>query len=208
MKKLLLTSNGGFVTNNLNKIFPELRGNFSLAYITTAGKEVVDKDYMGYRKEAMVKLGWDYEEIDIEGKNEEELREVLKNKDIIYVEGGDTYYLLRAIKESGFDKVVKELLDRGAIYIGSSAGSYVACPTIEMAAWIDNNFDASILDDYTAMNLVPFIMIVHYEDYNEKIIKEKMVDFKYPIRVLRDDQTLLIKDDVVEFLGEGEEVKI
>ena len=69
----------------------------------------------------------------MDGKNEDELREILRGKELVYVEGGNTFYLMKAIRESGFEKVIKELLPKGLIYMSVSAGAYVACPTIEMA---------------------------------------------------------------------------
>jgi len=38
----------------------------------------------------------------------EELEKALINADIIYIEGGNTFYLLKAIRETGFDKLIKE----------------------------------------------------------------------------------------------------
>ena len=39
--------------------------------------------------------------------------------DIIYMMGGNTIYLLHMIKKYNFDKVIKEALNKGIIYIGS-----------------------------------------------------------------------------------------
>ena len=39
------------------------------------------------------------------------------------------------LRESGGDKLVMELLDKGSIYVGSSAGSIVGGRTIQMAFW-------------------------------------------------------------------------
>jgi len=59
--------------------------------------------------------GFQVEDIDLENKKESELKEILKDKDIIYVQGGNTFYLLKYIKESGFDKLVKQLIQKGKI---------------------------------------------------------------------------------------------
>lgn len=59
----------------------------------------------------------------------------LKNIDVIFVFGGNTFDYLWRIRKTGLDKAIKVFLKKGGIYFGLSAGSYVACPTIEAAAW-------------------------------------------------------------------------
>lgn len=115
---------------------------------------------------------------------------------------------MKSIRESGFDTVIKELLPTGFIYIGASAGSYVACPTIEMSFWKhQDKYHHYDLKDFTGMNLVPFLMTVHYTPEYESILREKIPQSKYPVRILTDEQAILVKDDEVTFLG-GNEVKL
>ncbi len=97
MKKLLLSSNGSFVIEEGFKLLFEDVSKIKLAYITTAGKGATDKTYIETHKKMMRKEGYDFEELDIEGKNENELREMLKDKNAVFVEGGNTFYLLKAV---------------------------------------------------------------------------------------------------------------
>ena len=133
---------------------------------------------------------------------------ILDGKDVIYVQGGNTFYLLKHVRESGFDVVVKDLIEKGVIYIGVSAGSYIACPTIEMTAWKSSDDDYYGVTDLTAMNLVPFLVCVHYnrEKYREGLI-EGIKTSKYPVKILTDEQALLIRNGEVKLIGSGEEVK-
>jgi peptidase E len=50
--------------------------------------------------------------------------------DVIYVTGGDTRHLLRRMKETGFDEIVKKVVYANKIYVGASAGSLIAAPNI------------------------------------------------------------------------------
>lgn len=50
--------------------------------------------------------------------------------DIIYFTGGDTGYLLRRMKETGFDEIVKKMVYSNKVYVGASAGSLIATPNI------------------------------------------------------------------------------
>ena len=50
----------------------------------------------------------------------------LSEYDVVYFTGGTTQYLLERINQTGFDKSIKEYIDKGGVYVGVSAGSVVA----------------------------------------------------------------------------------
>lgn len=50
--------------------------------------------------------------------------------DVVYVTGGDTSHLLRRMKETGFDEIVKKMVYANKIYVGASAGSLITAPSI------------------------------------------------------------------------------
>jgi len=50
--------------------------------------------------------------------------------DVVYLTGGDTVRLLRRIRETGFDAVIKKMVYADKVYVGVSAGSLVAAPSI------------------------------------------------------------------------------
>ncbi len=210
MSKLLLSSNGSFVIEKGLKLLFDDVSKIKLAYITTAGNGSNDKTYLEVHKELLKKEGYSFEELDIDGKNEHELRELLKDKNAIYVEGGNTFYLLKAVRESGFDKVIKELIEKGVVYIGSSAGSYITCPTIEMATWKKPGEEKERFGviDLTAMNLVPFLIKAHYNLKQDELLKEKISQTQYQTKVLKDGQAILVDGDDYTLVGEGEEIKL
>ncbi|MBI3335805.1 MAG: Type 1 glutamine amidotransferase-like domain-containing protein [Candidatus Portnoybacteria bacterium] len=207
MRILLLTSAGMKVEEEILKILPKPAHRIKIARIITAAKPERDTSYMEVSKRKMIGAGFQVEDIDIEGKHETELRALLRDKDVIYVAGGDTFYLLKCVKESGFDVVIKELVDRGAIYIGVSAGSYIACPTIEMAVWKHQDRNMVGLKDLTALNLVPFLLTVHYKSEHRELLREAIKISKYPVKILNDSQALLVKGNKVKLVGKGKEVK-
>lgn len=201
MKKLLLASRGTYVTDGQYEMFNKPRNEIKWAYITTAGKSVPDATYMKKHEQRMRELGWDIEEIDLDGRTADELREILKDKDAINMLGGNSFYLLKSIRKSGFDVVLRELIAKGLVYCGSSAGSYVACPTIEMATWKDSKkFNHHGITDFTAMNLVPFLVMAHCTPEIEAMIKPKIEQAKYPVKLLTDHQAILVQDDKIELL--------
>jgi len=212
--KLLLTSNSSFFYKNLKSIFNIPIKDVKLGLITTASKGTSGREYVDRNISEMKELGFDSTEIDIDGKNEKELEILLKDFNFIHVIGGSPFYLLNSVRKSGFDKVVKKLISQGVVYIGSSAGAYITCPNIDVPLWKYNTeefkdkYDYCGLEDFNAMSLIDFLIVAHYEEYWDKIIKENLPNSKYPIRILKDGQGLLVEDGQVSFWGEGEEVVV
>ena len=196
------------VKEEIMKILPKPANQLRVAHIITASKPEKDVAYMKQDQTDLMKTGFKVDKIDIEGKTENELRQTLKDKDIIYVQGGNTFYLMKAVRESGFETVVKDLINRGVIYIGVSAGSVIAGPTIEVAGW--KNMDKNIvgLKNLTGMNLVPFLVFVHYQPSHLPLIKSELLKTPYPVRIFTDDQAILVRNKKIRLVGKGKEVKI
>lgn len=208
MKTILLTSAGMNVREEILKILPKPPKQTRVAHIITASKIEKNRAYVERERKIMRQLGFSVEEIDIEGKDEHELRALLKDRDVMYVQGGNTFYLLKQVKASGFDKVIKELIEKGVIYIGVSAGSYIACPTIEMANWKHPDKNTVGLTDLAGLNLVPFLLSVHFKTEYAPILKKEISAAAYPVKILTDDQAILLTDTKTTLVGQGEEIKI
>lgn len=207
MKTLLLLSSGRFLNKDLSEYLGKPLKDLKIAHVITAskGKGVSDLSYLDRAREVFRKNNCYFEDLDLDGKNEDDLRKILSNFDAVFVNGGSTFYLLKSIRESGFDKVIKELLLNSFIYIGASAGSYVACPSIEMALWShQDKYDHCSLTDLTGMNLVPFLVSVHYQPEYYDILNEKIPQAGYSTRILTDENAILVKDEEIRFLGSEE----
>jgi len=208
---IFLSSNGSFVLDEGLKILSKPLNEIKLGWVTTASKGVDDRTYLKRHMKMMDETAVQYEEIDLAGKSQEQVRELLNDKEAVFVEGGNTFFLLKSIRESGFEIVLKEFLNKGLVYFGASAGAYVACPTIETSRWKASAED--IKEDYgmtdlTAMNLVPFLLKVHYKPEQRDFLKEKIKETAFEVKVLADNQALLVKNGSVTFVGEGKETKL
>jgi dipeptidase E len=73
------------------------------------------------------------------GKSEE-LKQELEKNDIIYIRGGNTFVLRQAMKLSGFDNILKELIASNSdmIYSGYSAGICILAPSLKGLEIIDD----------------------------------------------------------------------
>ena len=80
--------------------------------------------------------------------------ESLKAAEIIYVGGGNTFRLLKALKDSGADQILRDFCEHNnGIYVGVSAGSLIVGQSIASAVGHDeNNVD---LTDLTGLRIVP-----------------------------------------------------
>jgi dipeptidase E len=207
---LLLTSAGMQVKDEILKILPKPAEQIKIAHIITASKPEKDTSYVAEDKADMVKMGFQVEDVDIEGKNEDQLRDLLKDKDVIWVQGGNTFYLMKWVRESGFDKVIKELIDQGKIYVGVSAGSIIAGVNIAVAGFCGEVWDKNEvgLKDMTGMKFVDFAISPHLTDEELVILKKMQAEIDYKIRAITNDQAFLIKDGEVTLVGKGDEVII
>ena len=80
----------------------------------------------------------------------------------IVIGGGNTWKLLKTIRENNLIDPVREKVFAGFPYVGWSAGSNVACPTIKTT----NDMPVIEPDSFDAFNLVPFQINPHYLDAN------------------------------------------
>lgn len=127
----------------------------------------------------------------------------LKNIDVIFVFGGNTFEYLDGIKKTGLDKLIKSFVKKDGVYLGLSAGSYVTAPTIKAATW--ENVDENLigLKNLKGLNLVPFLVTAHLDDKALPIVKEEAKKTKYKIISLTDEQAILINGDKMKIIGKG-----
>lgn len=86
----------------------------------------------------------------------------IENASAIVVGGGNTWKLLKMIRDNKLIDIVRQKVLSGTPYIGWSAGSNVACPTIRTT----NDMPVVEPDSFNAFNLIPFQINPHYLDAN------------------------------------------
>jgi len=86
----------------------------------------------------------------------------VKEAECIVVGGGNTFHLLKMIRDLGLIEAVREKVLNGTPYIGWSAGSNMACPTIRTT----NDMPIVEPDSFNAFNFVNFQINPHYLDSN------------------------------------------
>jgi len=86
----------------------------------------------------------------------------VQQAEAIVVGGGNTFHLTRLMQDQGLIEIIREKVLDGTPYIGWSAGSNMACPSIRTTN------DMPIVEplSFQALNLVPFQINPHYLDAN------------------------------------------
>jgi len=80
----------------------------------------------------------------------------------IVVGGGNTWMLLKCLRDNKLIDTVRSKVTSGTPYIGWSAGSNMACPTIMTT----NDMPVTVPSSFRAFGLIPFQINPHYLDVN------------------------------------------
>ena len=139
-----------------------IKENSKVGFIPTASELDDDRWYMEESRNNLKNMNFDVIDIEISNESKEEILDKFNNIDAIFVAGGNCFYLLQQLK---LKDVLQELINfaNNKIYIGSSAGACIACPSINYVEKLDNKLEASLLKNYNAMNLIDGYILPHYQ---------------------------------------------
>lgn len=207
-KRLLLLSNSTnlgepFLSYPLDHIRDFLQGHTSIAFVPYAAVRVTFDDYVQRVRERLTEIG-----LKVTGVHEgSSARSVVENADAIMVGGGNTFHLLTHLYREGLIDVIREKVRGGSPYVGWSAGSNVACPTIKTT----NDMPIVQPPSFEALNLIDFQLNPHYTDgripnLNGETRDDRLLEFlevNRDMRVvgLREGTMLRIEDRSIRLIG-------
>jgi dipeptidase E len=141
---------------------------------------------------------------------------LLDKADGVFISGGNTFRLVDKLQKTGLDKAIARKVRAGMPYMGSSAGTNVACPTMMTT----NDMPIIQPASFKAIGLVPFQINAHYfagafqyDDsgkgdyipYAGETRDDRLIQFQeeetVPVVGLRESTALRIRGDKVELLG-------
>ena len=204
--KLLLTSKG--VTNHtIAQALADLVGKSP--YDTKIGLIPTARNAESMRRGGYVgqfldlwKHGYDLIDVIDPSADDIDWQNRLKDVDVIYVAGGNTFHLLNQARKTGFDRWL-HIHIKDKVYVGNSAGTILATPTIEVANMPprDNNF--MNLTDLTGLNWVNFEVEPHCDKDRFAVVEKYATKKSYPVYAIDDLSAIKVDDKKVEVISEG-----
>lgn len=100
---------------------------------------------------------WDYDE-------PAKIKEALSKYNLIWAKGGNTFCLRYEMQRSGFDQIIRDLLENtDLVYAGESAGACVVGTTLEGIEAADNpEYAEGVI--IPGLNLLPNIILPHVDN--------------------------------------------
>ena len=122
--------------------------------------------------------------------------------DLFYVCGGNTFHILHRLRATGLDKVIIPQVESGrTVYLGVSAGSVIAGPSIEIAGWGSEGDKNEIgLKDLSGFGFTDTAIFPHFRDELEDEVSEFRRQVYYPVREIADGEAVYIEDGEEEFI--------
>ena len=160
--KLLLLSNStnpgelylGYPKETIKTFLGETRDN--IIFIPYAAVTFSWDEYTLKVNEALNGVG-----VQVRGiHKEDDPVKALEEANAIIVGGGNSFKLLNLMYENRLLETIKDKVGSGTPYIGWSAGSNMACPTLKTT----NDMPIVEPPSFRALNLVPFQINPHYTD--------------------------------------------
>jgi dipeptidase E len=133
----------------------------------------------------------------------------IEETDAIFIGGGNTFRLLKVLQDLELLDPIRRRVKEGVPYIGSSAGSNVAGPTIKTTK------DMPIVQprSFDSLGLVPFQISPHFQDpdpgsrHMGETQEERIIQFleenETPVVGIREGAWLICEDDAVTLRGEA-----
>ena len=191
MKKLFLASSG---LEYIKEFVGKNPSSVKMLFIPTAGNLDEDVWWIDKDRDVLARMGFRITELDIDKASKNEMKQRLDNSDIVYVAGGNTFYLLKRIRETGFDEMLDEFVVGGGLYAGASAGALIAGPDIGAVSSIDEPEKVKGLKSTEGLGWIDVVPIPHYDmKARTKSIDEITQKHKdYETVLLTDDQAMLV----------------
>lgn len=204
MKKLFLCSSFADVEDLFLKFIGEGCSGRSVTFIPTASLREEVNFYVSAAKEVLERHGLVVDELDVSTTESEQIESKLRSNDYIYVSGGNTFFLLQALKRTGADKVLAEQINTGKIYIGESAGSVLLSRDIEYVKELDDAAVAPGLESFSSLGMVEFYPLPHYKSFPFEDSVENIISrYRAMLNLcpIRNTQAIIVNGNKFEVWG-------
>jgi dipeptidase E len=200
--KLLLTS-AGFENPKVGQEFLKLvgkpAGKIKVVFIPTASMSEEELIYVRKSKDELACFGVRLKNIVELNIDHKIYYSGIKDFDVMYMCGGNTFHLLSQIKKFDFEKVIDRFIKSGKVYVGVSAGSIIMGPNIELAKFGDKKDGR--MKDFTGLKYISEAIAPHVTDEDVFQVKAFQKKVKYKIIPLKDSQAVKVIDGKSQIVG-------
>lgn len=204
MANLFLTSSFVDVAEYLEPFVGEKLNGKTITFIPTASIPEEYKGYVDNDRKAFEKIGLIVNELDISKLHEDKIKDAVERNDFIYISGGNTFYLLQELKNTGTDKIILDEIQKGKLYIGASAGSVITAKNIEYIEKMDDKTKAEKLNDFNALNIVDFYTLPHHTNQPFKNAVEEILN-EYADKInlipISNTEAIQVKGNEIKIIG-------
>lgn len=204
--KLLLTSAG--LTNDsikdaLVSLLKKTPRSTKIGFIPTAANaEGGSKDWFLAQFDNLRKYGYTNIDIIDPSASGVDWRTRVREVDVIFVGSGNTFHLLDQFRKTGFDRWLIQA-GRDKVYVGVSAGSIIATPTIEIASMPPGDANLPDLKNLRALRLVNFELEPHCDHGRFASVEYYAKSRSNDVYALDDKSAIKVEGDKVEVVSEG-----
>lgn len=199
IKKLLLTSAGFINPETVEVLMKEIpkQAQWCKILMVCYTQNKIEESYVAASKKELELLG--FKSIQVLNLHKPTKPD---GADVIYVCGGNTYAILQKLKETGTDKFIVDLVDKGALYVGVSAGSIIAGKNIEIAGYGSEGDPNDVgLKDLSGLGFTDVAIFPHYKEAQKFEVEEFKRKVEYPITEITDNQMVFVRGNKTKKVG-------
>lgn len=126
--------------------------------------------------------------------------------DAIHLSGGDTSSFLELLRKHNLIPRIQDFVARGGVLIGQSAGSIIMTPNIFTAYDCGDERPLEPFD-HTALGLVDFAFMPHFEPELEPRCKELALELNLRVYACKDGDGIVVNGDEIKLMGDVLEFK-
>jgi len=201
-KKLFLTSYFTEVATLLPDFAKETLTGKKVVFIPTAALHEDEAFYVDTDREALQKLGLIVEDLEVSSASPKLIEESISSADYIFVGGGNTFFLLQELRRTGADKLIIEHIQKGKLYMSTSAGSLLLQKHLVFDGVENLELAPSLNGDFTALSVIDFFIYVHYgHNYwgDDEEYMRKYYD-KFDVLKISNEQVITVDGENIEIL--------
>lgn len=206
--KLFMMSNIDRVGHN-EKLYKQFLSNCSsICYIPAWDSKSVKKDYKDFVK-SVKKDCSKVSFIPVDRKMSKRSKNNIQNADVIFIDGGNTFFLMKNLRKHGYFKLLKKLKNK--TFVGVSAGAIALTKSIDLASIPLHSADDNHVEltNLKGLGFVDFEFHAHSTGGKKELTELTLYSKKKKnkIYLCKDGQGISVKNKKILLSGKADVMK-